>query len=128
MRVLLDTHTLIWAVDDVSKLSPKATAELINPANELLVSAVSAWEIAIKVSIGKMTLSLPFRDWITKAVADLPATLLGITIDHSNEIISLPQHHGDPFDRLLVAQAIVESLPVISIDPKLDAYAIRRIW
>lgn len=128
MRVLLDTHTFIWAVDDVSKLGPQATAELVNPANELLVSAASVWEIAIKVSIGKMTLSLPFRDWVTKAMADLPATLLDIAIDHTNEIISLPHHHGDPFDRLLVAQAIVESLPVISIDPKLDPYPIRRVW
>lgn len=128
MRILLDTHTLIWAVDEVRKLSPTATAELTNPANELIVSAATVWEIAIKVSVRKLSISLPFPDWMTKAFADLPATLLPISVEHSDKIISLPFHHRDPFDRLLVAQAIVENMPLLSSDPSLDAYPIRRIW
>jgi PIN domain nuclease of toxin-antitoxin system len=128
MRILLDTHTLIWAVDDVGKLSPAATAELTNASNVLLVSAATIWEIAIKLAVRKLSISLPFLNWINKALTDLPATLLAISQEHADRTISLPFHHRDPFDRMLVAQAIVENMPLISSDPTLDAYPIRRTW
>jgi PIN domain nuclease of toxin-antitoxin system len=128
VRLLLDTHVLIWAVDDTSKLSPAADAELRNPVNELVVSAATPWEIAIKLSVSKLTLSLPFRDWMTKALTDLPAALLPIHVEHCDAQIALPGHHRDPFDRLLIAQAMVENIPVVSADAAFDPYPIRRIW
>lgn len=121
MRVLLDTHTLIWAVDDVGKLSPTALTTLNDPANEHFVSAATVWEIAIKVGVRKLTLSLPFRDWVSRALTDLPANLLAITPDHADGTIPLPFHHRDPFDHLIVVQAIAENMPLLSSDPKLDA-------
>ena len=128
MRLLLDTHTLLWAGDDVGKLSPAGTKELHDPSNEHFVRAATIWEIAIKLSVRKLTISLPFLEWIAKALADLPATILSITPEHADQTIALPFHHRDPFDRLLVAQAIVENMPLVSTDPTLDAYPIRRIW
>jgi PIN domain nuclease of toxin-antitoxin system len=127
-RLLLDTHALIWAVDAPARLSPAAAAALRNPAHRLLVSAGTAWEMAIKVGTGKLTLSGPYRAWITQALADLGAHLLPITIDHADVQGGLPFHHRDPFDRPLVAQSVVVAVPVVSGDTQLDAYGITRVW
>ncbi len=81
MRVLLDSHTLIWAVDNPGKLGPTATTTLQDPRNELVVSAATVWEISIKVGVRKLTLSGPFRTWMNQAFADLGAALMPITID-----------------------------------------------
>jgi PIN domain nuclease of toxin-antitoxin system len=128
MRLLLDTHTLIWAVDQPANLGITAATTLQDPANELFLSAGSIWEIAIKVGLGKLTLSQPYRQWIEKAIADLGLAVLPITVDHADVLTGLPHHHRDPFDRLLVAQAQVESMPVVSADSQFDAYGINRIW
>ncbi len=128
MRVLLDTHTLIWAVDTPSKLGQIAIATLQDPTNELLVSAASAWEIAIKVGLKRLKLSGPYRAWVEQALGDLNAIWLPITIEYADEQTRLPDHHGDPFDRMLVAQAIVEGIPIVSIDAALDAYGVQRLW
>jgi PIN domain nuclease of toxin-antitoxin system len=128
MRLLLDSHTLIWAVDEPTKLSATAVAALQDPGNDLLVSAGSIWEIAIKVGLKKLTLSQPFRPWIEKAIADLGASLLSINIEHADTLVGLPMHHRDPFDRLLVAQSKIEMLPVVGADAQFDAYGITRVW
>ena len=128
MRLLLDSHTLIWAVDEPTKLSATADAALQDPGNDLLVSAGSVWEIAIKVGLKKLTLSQAFRPWIEKAIADLGASLLPINIEHADALVGLPMHHRDPFDRLLVAQAMIEKLLVVGADAQLDAYGITRLW
>jgi PIN domain nuclease of toxin-antitoxin system len=128
MRVLLDSHTLIWAVDEPTKLSATAVATLQDPGNDLVVSAGSVWEIAIKVGLNKLTLSQPYRPWIEKAIADLGASLLPITLEHAGALVRLPMHHRDPFDRLLVAQSMIEKLLVVSADAQLDAYGITRLW
>jgi len=128
VRLLLDVHSLIWALDDPTRLSPPAAAELRNLSNQLLLGAGTLWEIAIKVGLGRLTLSLPYRHWMAKAVADLSLSILPITVEYADVQAGLPQHHRDPFDRLIVAQAIVEGIPVISADPQLDAYGITRIW
>jgi PIN domain nuclease of toxin-antitoxin system len=128
MRLLLDSHTLIWAVDEPTKLGATAAATLQDPGNDLIVSAGSVWEIAIKVGLKKLTLSRPFRPWIEKAIADLGASLLPITIEHADALVGLPMHHRDPFDRLLVAQSMVEKLLMVSADAQLDAYGITRHW
>jgi len=128
VRLLLDTHTLLWAVDDPTQLGPRAVAELQDPTNELLLSTGSIWELAIKVGAKKLDLSLPYRQWILQAISDLGLTILPITVEHTNVQTELLFHHRDPFDRLLVAQSSYEQTPIVSVDPKLDAYGVTRIW
>jgi len=128
MRLLLDSHTLIWAVEQPTKLSATAVSALQDPANDLLLSAGTIWEIAIKVSRQKLSLSLPYRQWIESAMADLGLVVVPTTVAHADLLAQLPQHHRDPFDRLLVAQAQVESLHLVSADIQFDPYAITRIW
>ena len=128
MRLLLDTHALIWAMDDSTKLSGSATIALQDPANDLLLSAATVWELAIKIGLGKLTLSLPYRQWIQKAVADLQLTLLPVTVEYAERQLSLPKHHKDPFDRFLIAQSLVEGVPIICADPIFDNYGAIRLW
>lgn len=122
MRLLLDAHSLIWAVDDPSKLGPKVVAIIENPANELLVSAGTIWELAIKVGLGKLKLSLPFGQWMNQAITDLGASILPISIAHAEAQAQLPGT-GDPFDRLLAAQSKVENLTVVS-----KGFRARSVW
>ncbi len=128
MKLLLDTHTLIWAVDQPNQLGAAATTALQDPANDLLLSAASIWEIAIKVGLEKLTLSLPYRQWIAKAMDDLGLAVLPIIVDYTDELIKLAPHHRDPFDRLLAAQAIVENVSLVTIDAIFNQYGVRRIW
>ena len=128
MRHLVDAHSLIWALDDPAKLGAAAATALQDPANELLVSAGTMWELAIKTSLGKLSLSLPFRRWVERAIADLDLEVLPITLDHAERQAGLPFHHRDPFDRLLAAQALVEGIPVVSADAAFDPYGVKRIW
>ena len=128
MKLLIDTHTLIWAVDNPAKLGRTAAAELRNPGNALLLGAGSLWEISIKVGQKKLDLSLPFRQWMSQAITDLGLTILPITVESADVQAGLPRHHGDPFDRLLVAQALVDQVPIVSGDKQLDAYGVTRIW
>jgi PIN domain nuclease of toxin-antitoxin system len=127
VRILLDSHTLIWAVDAPAMLSPTATVLLQDPANELLVSAATIWEIAIKVGIGKIALSRPYRAWMNQAFIDLDAALLPITVEYADAHAALPKHHHDPFDRLLIAQAMVEAVPIVGKDAAFDPYGVRRL-
>jgi PIN domain nuclease of toxin-antitoxin system len=126
--VLLDAHTFIWVVDDPTKLGPAATTILLDPSHDLLVSAATIWELAIKVGLGKLTLSQPYRSWMNQALADLGATILPISVDHADAQASLPYHHRDPFDRLLIAQAIVEGMAIVGADSTFDHYAVGRVW
>src|SRR5262249_27189384 len=128
MRLLIDSQSLIWYVDQDHLLSPVAHAAITDPANDLLLSAATIWEIAIKIGLKKLALSLPYRQWMTKAVADLGLSVLPINIEYADKQTSLSWHHRDPFDRLLVAQALVENVPVVSADAQLDAYGVTRIW
>ena len=128
MRLLLDSHTVIWAVDDPSKLRPQAVAALEDTANELLVSAGTIWEISIKVGLKKLSLSMSYRQWMNKAIADLGLTLLPITVEYADVQAELPGYHGDPFDRLLAAQAKVENISLVSADLVFDQYGVNRIW
>lgn len=127
MRLLLDAHALIWAVDNPSRLGAQAAKELQNAANELLVSAGTVWEISIKVGLGKLTLSLPFGEWMNRACTDLGAVILPIEIEHAAAQAQLPGR-GDPFDRLLAAQSKIESATIMSNDPGLDQYGAQRLW
>lgn len=128
MKLLLDTHTFIWAVDQPSLLGPNAKTALEDLANNLMLSAATIWEIAIKIGVKKLTLSLPYRQWMTQAMNDLGVTVLPVTVEYADIQAELPQHHRDPFDRLLVAQAIVENVPLVSNDTIFDQYGVTRLW
>lgn len=127
MKLLLDAHALIWAVDDPSKLGAQADREISDPENPILIGAGTIWEISIKVGLGKLKLSLTFSEWMERVVADLGATILPIRIPHADAQVQLPGQ-GDPFDRLLAAQAKVEALIVVSNDSGLDQYQVQRLW
>ena len=128
MKLLLDSHVVIWAVDETAKLSTDAESLLQDLNNELVISAAIIWELSIKVGLAKLNLSLPYREWMQQAIADLMAMVLPITVEYADVQAGLPHHHGDPFDRLLVAQAIVEKIPIVSNDTALDAYSVNRLW
>ena len=128
MRVLIDSHALIWYVDQDKLLSIASHAAISDPANDLLLSAGSIWEIGIKVGLSKLVLTLPFSPWMNQAISDLHVTVLPLTVEYVDVQSNLPKHHGDPFDRLIVAHAIVEQVSIISADANLDAYGITRIW
>lgn len=128
MKLLLDTHALIWALELPEKLGRDAEREITDPDNQLLLSAGSMWEIGIKVGLQKLELSAPYRDWMSRAIANLDLSILPITLEDSDVQGQLPRHHKDPFDRLLAAQSIVLQIPIVSQDEAFDAYGIRRIW
>ena len=128
MKLLLDTHTLIWAVERPSQLSKMARSMLEDVTNDLIVSAATIWEIAIKVGLTKLALSLPYRQWMNQALSDLGAKILPITVEYADVQVRLMNHHRDPFDRLLVAQAQVEGIPLISNDAIFDQYGVYRLW
>ena len=128
MRYLLDTHAYLWAIDESPRLSHHARNAIRNGEHELFLSAASLWEIAIKLSIGKLGLDMTF----TELADDLPAAhgveILPITIRNLDIVSRLSIHHRDLFDRLLVAQCLVEGMAIVSNDAALDAYGVERLW
>lgn len=107
---------------------PRFTCRISDPTNDLLLSAGSIWEIGIKVGLGKLVLTQPFKPWMNQAISDLDVTVLPLSVEYVDVQSKLPRHHGDPFDRLIVAQAMIEQVSIISADANLDAYDITRIW
>lgn len=128
MRLLLDAHTLIWAVDNPNNLGDTAEIALQDKNHELLLSAGTVWEISIKVNLAKLNLSIEFGAWIRQAIDELGCSILPIEVAHAEMQTSLPRHHGDPFDRLLAAQAIVENASIVSSDSVFDKYGVVRTW
>lgn len=116
MRILLDTHTFLWFVSGDAKLSAQARILIEDVANERMFSIASIWEMAIKASTGRLVFSSPFNAFVTEQMQRNRVELLPISISHTAQIITLPYHHRDPFDRLLIAQTIVEEIPIVSID------------
>lgn len=128
MRVLLDTHSFLWFIGGSVSLSPSARALIEDAENQPLLSMASLWEMAIKLSIGKLSLGQPFETLIPEQMKLNGIELLQIEMPHIVAVASLPFHHRDPFDRLLIAQAIVEQMPIVSGDPAFDSYTIQRLW
>ncbi len=128
MRHLVDTQAMYWYAAGDSQLSATAKTLIQDATNEILISPASYWEIAIKVSLGKWILHQPYQDFMDVCLNKYGFTILPIEPKHTAALTTLPYHHKDPFDRLIVAQAIVEGIPVISADSQLDAYGITRIW
>ena len=127
LRLLLDTHVVLWALGDPGRLSKAARHALVNPDNELAVSAVTAWEVAIKRQLGKLTTPGTAKDWLVPAVEELGARWTPIGTGVAASVETLPQHHRDPFDRVLIAQAILEGWTLVSADPVFDAYGVTRL-
>ena len=128
MRLLLDTHTFLWFFVGDDSLSQTARTLIEDESNEKFFSIASLWEIAIKVSIGKLTLSAPFDDIFPDQFANNGIDVLSITPAHISAVTTLPFHHRDPFDRLLIAQAATEQMELVSTDSAFDDYPVKRLW
>ncbi len=128
MKLLLDTHALLWFILNDTQLSDNARSLMLDPANELLVSPASYWEIAIKISLGKYILGEEFGEFMEQQISENDLTVLPITVKHAAAVATLPFHHRDPFDRLLIAQAMTEQIPVLSRDQVFDKYPVARTW
>ena len=128
MRLLLDTHALLWFLAGDNALSTPARSAIESPANEKFVSHASAWEVAIKLSLGKLKLDVPYEEVFPTAVLANGFSVVTPRFDHYRALVGLPWHHRDPFDRLLVAVARLDSLTIVSKDPHLSAYGVKLLW
>jgi PIN domain nuclease of toxin-antitoxin system len=124
LRLLLDTHTALWFAEDSPKLTAASIRAIEDPKNEILISAVVPWEIAIKRALGKLETS----DEYLRVLRDAGAGELPVTIPHAQAVEHLPQHHGDPFDRLLIAQAQVENAAIVTDDSRIRKYDVATVW
>jgi PIN domain nuclease of toxin-antitoxin system len=128
MKLMLDTHAFIWWDSEPAKLSSQALALCQDPANQLLLSVASVWEMQIKLQLGKLTIRIPLADVITHQQQTNNVDIVPITLTHVLTLDGLPSYHKDPFDRLIIAQAMVEGIAVISNDPMFAHYPIKLIW
>lgn len=128
MQVLLDTSTFIWFVTRSALLSQPARQFIQPGSNQVYLSIVSAWEMGIKVGVGKLKLAQPIKTFIDTQTQINNIQLLSLALDEIELVSSFPLHHKDPFDRLLAAQSLVHGMPIISNDSKLDLYGVQRIW
>lgn len=127
MEIILDTHSFIWFIDGDENLSLKARKEIENIANIKFISIASIWEMAIKVNLGRLELNQPFEN-INKQILQNGFEILPILFNHTLKLTKLALHHRDPFDRLIIAQSLVEKMPVVSKDKQFDEYGVKRIW
>jgi len=128
MKILLDTHTFIWMDTDPAKFSPTAVACFNDPANDILLSVASVWEIVIKTALRKLALSADVDQVVRDIQAQNPLPLLDIRYAHALAVRGLPPIHKDPFDRMLVAQALVERATILTCDANIPRYPIPTIW
>ena len=129
MKLPLDTHAFLWWVTDDPQLSSRARRILRDSSNEAYFSAVSGWEIAIKTRLGRLSVAgHNLEDFIAEQVAANGFQVLPIHLNHALRTYSLPDYHRDPFDRLLIAQAIIEELALVTADRKLGNYKVRIVW
>jgi PIN domain nuclease of toxin-antitoxin system len=128
MRLLLDTHALLWFASGDPALTRAARRRIEDPRNDRVWSTASVWEMAIKVGIGKLHLGMPVAEFVERVTIDDGVTLLDIRRDHVVGVADLPGHHRDPFDRLLIVQALRDDLAIVTRDEVFEAYGVRRIW
>jgi len=128
VKLLLDTHAFLWFIGGEASLSVTSRRLIEGEGNRALVSIVSLWEIAIKNSLGKLPLAEPFERLIPEQLQRNGFDVLGLNVEQMSKLSALPFHHRDPFDRMLVAQCLVENLPLVSADKALDGYGITRLW
>ncbi len=128
MKQLLDTHTFLWFVMGSPRLSDAVKMTIEDENIENYLSIASLWEISIKFSLGKLTLGMPYEVFIRQEVEETSLIVLNISLEHLNVLTTLPFHHRDPFDRLIISQSIVEKIRICSIDKTFDSYPISRFW
>ena len=128
MKGLLDTHTFLWWITENPQLSPRVREIVSNGDNLLFLSAVSGWEMAIKAKLGKLHLPENLEGFISEQLAVNAINTLPVQMSHALHVYSLPDLHRDPFDRMLVAQAQLEKLPILTIDPQIAQYLVETIW
>jgi PIN domain nuclease of toxin-antitoxin system len=127
MKALLDTHTFLWAISGNERLSRRA-AEIFTGPSDLWLSVASIWEILIKVQIGKIPLPEPTGPYLVKKIAENRIEVLAVSLDHVLKVETLPMHHNDPFDRMLIAQSLEEKLPLVTSDRLFAVYPVEVIW
>lgn len=128
MKILLDTHCWLWMQADSKRLSQQARALLQDPENQLFLSAASSWEIAIKYALGKLPLPMPPLEYVLSRMESSGTLSLPVQHSHALHAGSLPLHHADPFDRLLIAQAQLENLRILTADAQFEAYEVDLLW
>ena len=128
LRILLDTHALIWWLADSRRLPQSVRDAISDASNEKLVSAATAWEIATKFRIGRLPEAAVLAEDIAGALAEQGFEELPLTVDDGSRAGALPGHHRDPFDRMLIAQALARNLTIVTGDPLFDRYGVRRLW
>ena len=128
MTLLLDTHSFLWFWWNDPQLRETAKQAICDPANRKLISTASCWEIAIKVSLKKLDLGAPYRGFIHQHMVRNNFELLQITDEHLAGLVDLPFHHKDPFDRLLIAQAMIENIPIVTRDGMFERYPVQCVW
>ena len=128
MKLLLDTHTFLWWVTDDARLSQAARALIADGRNELYFSVASGWEIAIKAQLGRLQLPDNAPQFVMAQLSLNAIEILPIQLHHALHVYKLPMHHRDPFDRMLIAQSQLESLPIITLDPQINGYEVQTIW
>ena len=128
MRTLVDTHALYWFIEGDDRLSEAAVDIIGDPENEVLISPASYWEMAIKISLRKWQLNRPYQEFMDVALVQYAFSILPILPIYTEGLLNMPFHHRDPFDRLIIAQAQAEQIPIVSSDAQLDSYGIQRLW
>ena len=128
MKLLLDTQCWVWWFSQPEKLNEEAIEQIVNETNEIWFSVACVWEIGIKAAIGKLPLPEPTEDYISTCMTQLGARMLEITAFHALQAASLPLHHRDPFDRMLIAQAQIEDMTIVSADSMFNQYQVSLIW
>lgn len=126
--LLLDTHAFLWWLNDAPRLSVAATDAISDAGNDCYLSVASCWEMAIKSSLGKLRLSKPVERFISEQLAANSFTLLNIELRHVGRVQKMPFHHRDPFDRLLIAQAVTEKLTIVTADSAFADYGVKTLW
>jgi len=128
MNLLLDTHSFLWFIEGSPHLSQTARTLIEDPTHQPFLSIATLWEMAIKISLGKLEIKQPFEPFISEQLHLNGIELLDIRLPHLASVVTLPFHHRDPFDRLLIAQAQVEQMSLVSSDSAFDVYSITRLW
>lgn len=128
MRILLDTYVFLWWVMDDPRLLQHTRTIISESRNRIFVSAVSGWEMAIKAKLGKLSLPRNFRAFVVGQLTRNHIDVLPIQMSHALHVYRLPEHHRDPFDRMLVAQSQLENLPIVTGDPQITQYSVKTLW
>lgn len=128
MKLLLDTHVLLWMHDAIENLSRSATDALKLTENSLHLSTVTIWEIQVKYKIGKLKLGKPIDEILDEQISVNDLTILPLQREHAVNVIDLPSSHKDPFDRMIISQAMVEDMVIVTADPKFSSYPVRLLW